>query len=291
MTWLAATLRRSLPTPARRALRSVANYAHRVAIWQTILREIRGVDPAARRTLKRSALAAPVTGWGDAYRWRDPVLLRDAKVEVEGVGRFSLRARTDELFIVLPSREPAVFAALARRLGPGDVFVDAGANIGVFSVFASRLVGPHGRVVSVEMMPGTAARLRHHLALNDCANVEVVQAALDSVAGGEVTAALQPGHAGRATLALAELLDRPRVVTIGTRTLSDVLAPFERVALMKMDIEGAELRALDGAGDALAKVDAIVFEQLDDSGAIAERLRASGYRVELLDRHNYLAVR
>lgn len=283
-------IRDALPGPLRRGARSVANYARRLLLWRTVLREVKGVTAADRAALRGSALAAPWTARHDLYRWRDPVLLADATVDVAGIGRFAVRARTDELFIVLPARERALIAAMRRLLRPGGVFVDAGANIGATAVLARRLVGAEGRVIAVEMMPDTAARLRATLALNGYGDVELVEAALAAVAGRRVTAAVQPGHAGRATLALAGLLDAPRTVAVTTRTLADILAATPCVDLLKLDLEGAELDALAGAEPVLGRIAAIAFEELEGR-ATSDWLAARGYAVEPLDANNRLATR
>lgn len=67
--------------------------------------------------------------------------------------------------------EPHMTRWLQRRLKPGDVFVDVGANIGYYSILASRLVGARGKVVAIEASCGlpphppaarTAQRMRQH---------------------------------------------------------------------------------------------------------------------------------
>lgn len=55
--------------------------------------------------------------------------------------------------------EPHLTGWLRRRLRPGDGFVDVGANIGVFSVLAARLVGESGRVVAIEASADVHRRL------------------------------------------------------------------------------------------------------------------------------------
>lgn len=287
---MTGTLRGALPVPLRRGLRSVANYAHRLMLWRTIMRQVHGIGTADRATLRRSALAALRTALGDLYGWRDPVLLGDATVDVPGVGRFALRARTDELYIVLPARERALAATMRARLSPGNVFVDAGANIGAATMLGRRLVGTQGRVIAIEMMPDTAARLRANLALNGYGDVAVVEAALAAEAGRTVTAAVQPGHAGRATLALADRLDAPRTVTVTTRTLADILADVPRIDLLKIDLEGAELDALAGAEPVLDRIAAIAFEELEGD-ATSAWLAARGFAVTRLDACNRLAQR
>ncbi len=48
----------------------------------------------------------------------------------------------------------------ATPAAAGDAFVDVGANIGVFSVLASRLVGDAGRVVAIEASPSSTGGWR-----------------------------------------------------------------------------------------------------------------------------------
>jgi FkbM family methyltransferase len=284
------TFARHLPPPLRRAGRSALNYAGRIAIWRTILREIKGVGPDDRRWLLRSALAAPVTGWGNFYGWRNPVLLRDADIDVPELGRFRAHARSDELYLLLPQREAAIYTAMRRLLRPGDTVVDAGANIGAFSVPAARAIGPTGTLIAIEMMPRTAARLRANLARNGVV-AEVVETALASVSGRSVTAKIDPARGGQATLALAHTLDRGETLTVVTRTLDEVLAAVGDIALLKLDIEGAELDALAGATAVLARTRTIIFEQLDDRGELVAAVAGAGFAVDPLDRHNYLGRR
>lgn len=283
-------IRDALPMPARRLLRGTFTYAQRLLLWRTIAREVKGVTPADRAALRRSALAAPWTSRRALSSWRDPVLLADATVDVPGIGRFAVRAGTDELYIVLPARERALIAAMRRLLKPGSTFVDAGANIGAATVLGRRLVGAEGQVLAIEMMPDTAARLRTSLALNDYHDVTVVEAALASVSGRQVTASVQPGHAGRATLAMADKLVAPRTVTVATRTLAEIVAHLPRIDLLKIDVEGVEIDALTGAEPVLDRIAAIAFEELagtETSGWLA----AHGYAIEALDPHNRLALR
>lgn len=54
--------------------------------------------------------------------------------------------------------EPHLTAFISGRLTPKDTFVDVGANIGYYSVLASRLVGPAGHVVAVEPSPTSIKR-------------------------------------------------------------------------------------------------------------------------------------
>ena len=115
-------------------------YIRRLAYWLRLMRVVRGVsaqDNVVVAGVRRIAThRGPLTA-----RMAGSVLLRDIVADVSGIGRFALRARTDDLLHVLPFREPAVLECIEARLGPGDCFVHAGANIGVYSILAANKVG------------------------------------------------------------------------------------------------------------------------------------------------------
>src|SRR5947207_6560342 len=110
---------------------------------------------------RRALLALPASVWVSfAYRepclvyWRDGAWIhhyRDAKIPHQSLGR---------------AAPPDVLTAEARDLflheytpQPGDVVLDVGAGIGAEALLFSRLVGPSGRVVSIEAHPATYERL------------------------------------------------------------------------------------------------------------------------------------
>jgi len=70
--------------------------------------------------------------------------------------------------------DPNITMLLKKVLGPGMTFVDAGANIGWFTVIASRVVGPEGRVFAVEPDPFNLSVLEANLSRHDCSNVTVL---------------------------------------------------------------------------------------------------------------------
>lgn len=211
----------------------------------------------------------------------------DCTVNSQGTGKFQVRAWTDDLFHILPEQEPAVETAIRSALGPGAVFVDAGSNIGYYTIMASKLVGPNGRVLACEMMPLTAAILRTHVEMNAAANVTVIEGALTDVEGATLTASHPEGKFGQASIARG---DQGTLVVVKTRTLEAILDRVPRVRIMKMDLEGAELGALRGLGPAIAKVEAIVLENRKDP-EVLEFLTAHGFEVSRIDGNNVLAQR
>ncbi len=150
--------------------------------------------------------------------------------------------------------EPELVAFLIRAIRPGDTVVDAGANVGLFTMLMSRLVGPSGLVHAFEPHPDTAGRLDRNVALNKAVNVTVHELALwDTNRDLTLYTCFEPG--------LASL--RPYDGWTGSRTvrterLDRVLPVPPR--LIKLDVEGSELAALKGCEKWLVDVPYVVSE-------------------------------
>ncbi len=287
------TLKCYLPAPIRAVLRAALTYAQRVGLWFIILWQVRGVRWLDQWILFRSALSAPLSALRKPLEWQDPILLADAEVQVQGVGRFRLRARCDDLYSVLPWRERAIMAMMRSQLRSGDSFIDAGANIGAHTVLASRLVGPGGKVLAVEMMPDTGDRLQGNVDLNELHNVTIVRAALSDVDGEFVTATVEPGMYGQASIVKTDIhksaMTRILVMTITLNTISQA---FTHVKMMKMDLEGAELAALRGGADLLKLVDFVIYERIgNDTNLVDAYLNQSAFELSIIDDSNWLARR
>jgi FkbM family methyltransferase len=136
---------------------------------------------------------------------------------------------------------------LKRILFTGAVVVDAGANIGIYSEFLSRCVGPTGAIHSFEPSPDNFKRL--HAATRKLSNVRLSQAAVGEYSGNSelyLSDKLNVDH--RAYIAAG---DSRRTVPIEMVALDDYFKPGEQVDLIKMDIQGYELHALKGANRVL----------------------------------------
>ena len=90
--------------------------------------------------------------------------------------------------------------AMVNAIGPGMVCIDAGANLGYFTVLMANLAGPDGKVVAIEPIPSTRKLLARNVAINGFGEtVEIVGAALGAVAG-ETTLYMPPGEPKNATI-------------------------------------------------------------------------------------------
>lgn len=189
--------------------------------------------------------------------------------------------------------------ALVRRLlRPGDVFVDGGANIGLFSLVAARCVGPTGKVVAFEPAPATRALLQGNLDLNGLSWVDVRAEALGERPGTLELVTFTGDRSGLSSFQPEDARGGQRV-QVRVVTLDGMLTPEElpRLRLLKLDLEGAEYGALQGASRLLgqARPDLLLElepEHLRRQGASAEAVTAllheqgySFYRVEGSARH------
>ena len=145
----------------------------------------------------------------------------------------------------------------------GMTVVDVGANLGYYSLLASRLVGPSGRVVALEPNSENCRLLLSSLRLNDITNVQLLPVAADTATGW----AYYSTHVG-STGGLIEdgdLLSRPGTVvpTFRLDELVDQLVDGP-VGFLKMDVEGAEGRVVRGATRLIERDRPIVTTELKD---------------------------
>jgi len=148
--------------------------------------------------------------------------------------------------------EPNLTAFLMRRLGPGDVFVDVGANIGYFSLLGAKLVGETGSVVAIEASPSIFKLLSANLSLNSASNVQALNVA---VGDGPGIASIYAGPAtdpGRTSILGGA---GPIEETVRMDALDAILSPEQiaRTRLIKIDIEGAEIPVLERILDRIAQ--------------------------------------
>lgn len=136
---------------------------------------------------------------------------------------------------------------VGRLLSPGDVFVDGGANVGLFSLVAASRVGSSGRVLAFEPASETRAALAENVRLNEFAWVEVRSEALAETSRSADLFTFVGGAAGLSSFA-PERTEGSRVERVATLRLDDAVPPElrHRVALVKLDVEGAEVAALRG---------------------------------------------
>jgi len=141
--------------------------------------------------------------------------------------------------------EPETLQLLAGLLAPGDVFLDVGANEGIVSAFAGRIVGDAGRVIAVEPQVSLIKLIRINAALNGIRSLDIVNAAFGGPDGDETILNLFPDlNSGAASMVRKHRLSvgPSRRMTVAFTTLDSVMARFgvSKTTLAKVDVEGFE---------------------------------------------------
>jgi len=137
-------------------------------------------------------------------------------------------------------------------LGPGDVFLDIGANIGTHSLLAAATVGKNGKVFAFEAHPRIFGFLLKNCAINGFDTITAYNFAIGN---------------GNALLKLSDLSldDRNSVIPSGKgiTVIEKRLDEFDfpgTIDLMKIDVEGYEKFILLGGNRTLSKVNCIIYE-------------------------------
>ncbi|MFE2187943.1 FkbM family methyltransferase [Streptomyces sp. NPDC059455] len=151
--------------------------------------------------------------------------------------------------------EPHMTRWLQRRLKPGDVFVDVGANIGYYSLLASPLVGRSGTVVAIEASPTFHQLLQRHARRNDRTNIRALNTAV-SDRDEQLTFILASSRNMGANSVVP--YDGPAESTfeIAAQPLPDLLTDDEitNARVIKIDVEGAEGSVIRGLVPLLDKL-------------------------------------
>lgn len=185
----------------------------------------------------------------------------------------------------LGAYEADLQAALSRRILPGWVVYDAGANIGYITLLLARLVGERGQVHAFEALPENTERLRHNLALNTEGSwVHVVHAAV-TAASSPVQFLIGPSDdTGKAAGSAGRQLNYETSITVPGISLDDYVFRQGQPApqAIKMDIEGGEVLALPGMRRLLEEAKPLIFLELHGQEAAAaawQALRLAGYHI------------
>ena len=170
----------------------------------------------------------------------------------------------------------------------GDTAVDLGAHYGAFTIAMCEVVGPTGRVIAVEPSGRFCAVLQRNLDLNNFASAQVVQKAVGSASGRHDLK--HHGDPSRAAFDLQDHESAGSAETVQVDTLDRLLSG--RVDFIKIDVEGAEVAAFQGAEQTLRTWHPVILleyvPRANDTGSSArqawEFLAGLGYGFsEVLD--------
>jgi len=188
-------------------------------------------------------------------------------------------------FLWLADFELADRNFVAAYLRPGMQVFNVGANVGLYSVLASVLVGEKGRVHAFEPSTESYGRLLRNLELNDCRNVAAVRLALSDIRRELVLRAdpLYPSYDGHRFVesisSAGNLLSSDEIVQASTLDCYLAQLGCLDVDFMIIDVEGAELGVLEGGIETLTRANpTLLLECSKHQEAIEDLLMKLGYR-------------
>lgn len=141
--------------------------------------------------------------------------------------------------------EPDTTRVFKKILRVGDIVIDVGANIGYFTVLASKLVGWRGKIYAFEPEPNNMKALCDNIKLNNIDNVKPYCVALSNQTEETM---LYTSSKESARHSLVKTKEHNGSTTVNVVKLDDILAVDRpKVRLLKTDTEGSELAVLQGA--------------------------------------------
>ncbi|MCL5126314.1 MAG: FkbM family methyltransferase [Deltaproteobacteria bacterium] len=168
------------------------------------------------------------------------------------------------LYAFREAYEPEL-VVLEQFLKPGETMVDVGANYGVYSLRASKLVGPRGRVFAFEPASKAFRYLQRNMRENSLENVSAFSLALSNQAGKAHLYLNQDPSRN----SIASDLEGSDFEEIETNTLDAILADqgISRLHFLKIDAEGADELVCQGARKTLAAYHPVVMFEVNPEAA------------------------
>jgi FkbM family methyltransferase len=200
-------------------------------------------------------------------------------------------ARNDHVGRPLRNRsfEPDELAFVARFVKPGMTVLDLGAHHGLYSLLASKRVGHSGQVFAFEPSPRERNALRLHLTLNFCRNVSVEKVALGNENTESDLHVVDSWAVGCNSLRPPDVAEKTSLERVRVTKLDDWLTERKigPVHFIKLDVEGGELAALQGASELISnRPRPVILAEVQDV-----RTRPWGYQakeiIDFLGSRNY----
>jgi len=173
------------------------------------------------------------------------------------------------------------------------VFIDIGANLGIYTIFMARKLKNKGTVISIEPEPHTVKLLKQNVAINGLKNVIIVGKACSSKNGKDILYLEGTKYSG-GLHSLKKYSHHVNKTTIDVEKLDSIISrlKIKRVDLIKIDTEGTELDVLKGAQKVFKKYKPkIICECLNEKSEkeVTSLLKKFKYKIKRIDAENILA--
>jgi FkbM family methyltransferase len=180
----------------------------------------------------------------------------------------------------LGSYESHKQSVFEKYICPGNIVYDIGAHAGYYTLLASTLVGPYGKVFAFEPLPRNIYFLKEHLRINQVKNVQVIESAVSDQSGSARFLVDNSTFAGH--------LATNGEIEVNKVRLDDLWAQ-EKLPLpnvVKLDVEGAEFAVLAGGYRLFQAARPVIFlatHGVEMNYRCKEWLQAAGYKLSVLN--------
>lgn len=185
----------------------------------------------------------------------------------------------------------AVSETLTRLLKKGDRYIDIGANIGYTTKLGAYLVGSTGEVTAFEPNPKLLNRLKNNIALSSNKNIITLHELALSNYKGEGELVLPKSfeyNEGVAYVSEGNSSSNANSIKIRLEMLDNIFNANVKIDVLKIDVEGHELKALQGAQNLLnnQSIHTILFEDHQQyPNSLTQYLESFGYSIFRIEKH------
>lgn len=157
------------------------------------------------------------------------------------------------LWIFAPhfSDEESIF--FQQYIQPDDIILDVGANIGSLTLIAAKAAGKNGNVLAFEPSKKIFEDLNYNISLNKFTNCKTYNVALGEKNGEQNWEEKHADDQSKINISHSK-------IKVKMNQLDEYCAPFSKIDLLKIDVEGYEYFVLKGATETLKKTDCVYFE-------------------------------
>ncbi len=155
----------------------------------------------------------------------------------------------DSLFLSLSSHEAMQVTLSKKEIKKGDIVLDIGAHIGYYTILFSELVGPEGKVYSFEPHPKNFQLLKKTVEINNLTNVEIFQ---NIVSDKNKPVDFYISKLDSIGNRMFDSNEAESKIEIDSISIDEFLKnKHDKINFIKMDIQGAEVLAIDGMKETL----------------------------------------
>jgi FkbM family methyltransferase len=215
--------------------------------------------------------------------------------------QLDIRDMIQETILLEGVWDPILTEFIRANLKPGHVFVDIGANAGYFTLLAAQHVGSEGRVLAFEPNPQLATQLRQNVERSRLSNVAIEETACSDATEAATLYLYDVSNSGRASLSNANA-GTGGAIQVPCAPLDLIVEKYKlpQLNLIKIDVEGAELKVLRGMTEIIRQMRPRILIELEPHllqgfsatvEDVMQLLTGCGYTVSPFGGHaNYLCV-